>query len=353
MSAADALRWQAQDLAGHREVRVEGGLYRKLWSRVAQAYPAARRVGFVADEQVLALWPGGAPVDLELVACALPPGEAAKDRAVLARVQDALLELRRDEPVVVLGGGAALDVGGFAAATVRRGLPWIAVPSTVVAMADAAIGGKVGINHPRGKNLLGTFHAAERVWVDFELLSTLASRDIHAGCAELYKCGYIGDEQLRATLALGVPGRGVPLVACIERAIRVKARCVEHDMRDHGARRALNFGHTIGHALEALLGPEQLRHGEGVAIGMCVAARLGVARGLLTGPEADRLRQQLVALHLPVEVPAGVERTALLAVLGLDKKRRSGQRHTWVLPRAQGVEIHEDVTEAEIQRALG
>lgn len=345
--------WCRRRVAGHAEVRFEPGLLAGLWRRVREAWPTAERVGLVADARVRALWPLPAPPrGLAVLRVDLPPGEAAKRRAVLARVQDALVDLRRDEPVLVLGGGAALDVGGLAAALLRRGLPWVALPSTVVAMADAALGGKVAVNHPRGKNLLGTFHPAARIWADPRLLETLPAREVRAGLAEVYKCARVGDPGLGARL-VPPPEPGEPRLAeAIRRALLVKARLVARDPRDHGPRRALNLGHTVGHALEGLLGPRRLRHGEAVAIGMVVAARLAVRRGRLTAAEARRLAADLEALGLPVDLPAAATPEAVLERLAADKKRRPGRGHTFVLPLARGVEIHEDVRGAEIRAAL-
>lgn len=341
---------------GEREtdIRIGVGLYPALWSAVTAAFPLARRVGVAIDERVRGLWPPPAPPSrLEVQTFLLPAGEAAKDRDVLASLQDCWIELRRDEPVVVIGGGAALDVGGFAAATVRRGIPWVAVPTSVVGMADASVGGKTAVNHPRGKNLLGTFHAPQLVLADVDLLATLASRDTAAGLAEIYKSGRVGDVGLLDVLRAGVPRDAAGWVEVIHRAVTVKARLVEADERDVGARRLLNYGHTIGHALETLLGNAALRHGEAVAIGMDIAAAIAEARNLLPAVERDRQVRDLSALQLDCAWPAGVSVDAVLAQIALDKKRVSGAQHTLVLPHgACGAEVHDDVTDAEIKAAL-
>lgn len=336
-------------------VRVGAGLRRALPEVLARLAPRARRVGWVVDGTVAGLWerPGGleAPAGLVAVRVVLPPGEAAKERAVLASTQDRLLDLAREEPIVVLGGGAALDLGGLAAATVHRGHPWIAVPTTVLAMADAAVGGKVAINHERGKNLLGTFHPPVEVLADLDLLATLPAREAAAGWAEVWKAGCVGDLRLLEGLLAGPPRDDAARAEALARALAVKARRVEADERDVGPRRALNYGHTVGHALERCV--PDLLHGEAVAIGMGVAARLASARGLVPAPWGARQARALTALGLPVDVPAGIEPGRLRALLGMDKKRGPGPTHTFVLPTPDGVIVVDDVGDAELEAALG
>jgi 3-dehydroquinate synthase len=227
------------------------------------------------------------------------------------------------------------------------------VPTSVVAMADAAVGGKTAINHPRGKNLLGAFHAPRLVWADVATLSSLPPRDFVAGLAEVWKAGVVGDPSILAMLRGGVPGEGDALEELLACAIRVKARLVEEDERDEGVRRALNYGHTVGHALETVLGPDVMRHGEAVAIGMGVAAELARARGLVGAAFVARQDADLARLTLPTRVPRSADGTRVLEVVGADKKRRAGAMHTWVLPHeGGGVRIVEDVTSAEIEAAL-
>ncbi len=343
-----ALPGRSTDIAlGH-------GLREGIGAEVMRRFPRARRVGLVVDERVLELWPPAFDFgEAELRLFAAPAGEAAKTRAVLAEMQDALLALRRDEPVVVVGGGAVLDVAGFAAATVRRGLPWVAVPTTVVGLADASVGGKVAINHVRGKNLLGAFHPPQLVIGDVEYLDTLDARDRVAGLAELYKAGVIADPDLLAEFRVGAPDTPERWILALGRSIRVKARLVEGDERDLGGRRVLNYGHTIGHALERLLGNERMRHGEAVAIGMGVAARLGRGRGEVDEAFETRQRADLERLGLPVSLPEELEAASILDAISLDKKRRPGRAHVFVLPRGEGgVTVVEDVSDEEIIDAL-
>jgi 3-dehydroquinate synthase len=329
------------------------GARASLAETVRRACPRALRATIVVDATVAALWPPrGLETGLATRVLRVPAGEASKTRRVLARLQDRLIEGTRDEPVVAVGGGAVLDAAGFAAATARRGLPWIALPTTVVAMADAALGGKVAVNHPRGKNLLGTFHPPRAVLADTAFLATLPDRERAAGLAEVYKAARVGDPALLETLRRGPPEGAGEWAAAIHAAAAVKARLVEADERDAGPRRALNYGHTVGHALETVCGAAAMLHGEAVAIGMAVAGAIARARGVWTTEDEERQCRDLEGMGLPTRLPEGATPDAILGLLALDKKRRPGAHHTFVLPRRVGVVIVEDVTTAEIVAAL-
>ena len=342
------------DLAGRpTDIEFAPGGFAEVWARVRSLAPSAGRVGLAIDPNVEAHWPLPAPVDLDVVRLPVPAGEAAKTRDALQQLQDGWIHLRRDEPILAVGGGAVLDVVGFAAATLRRGLPWIAVPTTVVAMADASVGGKTAINHPAGKNLIGSFHPPRYVLTDVDFLGTLPPRDMTAGLAELYKVGRLADAELLALLRNGPPTSADAWSRCLHRAVEAKARLVEADERDAGVRRLLNYGHTIGHALETLLGNERVRHGEAVAIGMDRAAALAVARGLLDASLRAEQAEALRVLGLDVALPADVMPEAILETLGRDKKRAAGGAHTFILPRgAHGCDVVEDVRDEEILAAL-
>ncbi len=341
------------------EIDLGAGARRRLPEVLGALAPGAARAALLVDARVEALWGGdpafGEPaLGLPVSRLTLPAGEAAKEPEVLAAALDLLLTLRREEPVVVLGGGAALDLGGLAAALAHRGHPWVALPSTVLAVADASVGGKVAINHRLGKNLVGTFHPPACVLADLDLLATLPPREQAAGWAEVWKAGVVGDPALLDLVERGP--RGEEALRALALAIQVKARLVEADERDLGPRRALNYGHTLGHALERSgLG---LLHGEAVAVGMGAAARIAAARGLCAPAFLARQRTALARLGLPVDLPPALggpeAQAALLERLGFDKKRRPGALHTFVLPRGgQGVVVAEDVSEAEVRAALG
>jgi 3-dehydroquinate synthase len=268
----------------------------------------------------------------DVTQCMVPPGEGSKSLAELGRLYDALLGagLDRHTPIVVLGGGVVGDLAGFAAATLFRGVPLVQVPTTLTAQVDSSLGGKVAINHPLGKNLIGSFHQPSLVFIDTSYLSSLAPRDLRAGLAEVVKYGVVADPPFFAALErdaerLGGGDQEV-LRAAVRRSCEIKAQVVAVDLQDtSGARAVLNFGHTIGHALERLAGYGQLRHGEAVALGMVVAARLSLRLGLC-GPEPPRRIQGLLErLGLPV-TPTFAPESLVEAALA-DKKARAGVLH--------------------------
>ena len=278
---------------------------------------------------------------LDATLVVLPRGERTKRAAVLERLWSACASagLDRDDALVALGGGVVGDVTGFAAATWLRGVDWIGVPTTLLAQVDSAIGGKTAIDLREGKNLAGAFHQPAGVLIDPETLATLPARHVRAGLAEVVKTGFVVDaglfrlcERRSAALAAHEP-RAIAVVA--ERAARAKARIVRADEREAGLRSALNFGHTTGHALEAVLGYRRLLHGEAVAIGMRVAARLSVEHSGLAITDADRLEALLNSLGLPRRLPP-VRVGDLLDAMRLDKKRRGGDVR-WVLTPRVGL----------------
>jgi 3-dehydroquinate synthetase len=245
----------------------------------------------------------------------------------------------RSTPVIALGGGVVTDLGGFAAAIYARGVPWVAVPTTVLAMADAAVGGKTGVDLPGGKNLAGAFHHPVLVLADAEVLATLPARHRRNGLAEVAKM------ELLAGLRAGLPrvrglaaaagGDGRALARAVARAAAAKAALVEEDPRERSGRRILlNLGHTLGHALEAATGWRML-HGEAVSVGMAAAARVAEGRGLVAPGGAARVAEALAGLGLPTALPAGVAPARLLRFLRVDKKRAGGELRM-VLPREEG-----------------
>lgn len=286
----------------------------------------------------------------------LPPGESMKNARTVAHLHDLWFRHRCDRgtPVIALGGGAVGDTVGFAAATFLRGLPLWQVPTTLLAQVDAAIGGKVGINHPRGKNLIGCFYQPAGILIDPEFLTTLPRAEVISGLAEVVKYGVIADpvlfERCEKSIGSWISGRKEVGLDVIKRCVRIKLSVVESDETDSGLRRILNFGHTIGHALERWADYKGIRHGEAVAVGMIGAGYMARARRLFDSGEFDRLLN--VCHHL---APVGMRRfpaTEILRHLGVDKKRASG-RNIWILPRALGrVEITSQVTDREVRRAV-
>lgn len=261
----------------------------------------------------------------------LPEGEEQKTLANWQRLIDELVELgaQRDATVVALGGGVIGDMAGFAAAAYMRGIRVIQVPTTLLAQVDAAVGGKTGVNLAAGKNLVGAFHSPAAVIVDVDTLTTLDDRDYRAGLAEVVKYGAIRDagflawlEQEADALTARLPDA---LMEAVFRSVGNKAEVVAADEREAGERALLNFGHTFGHALETATGYQRFRHGEAVAIGMGLAARLSEWLGLAPVGTADRLLALLRRLDLPTELPDDVAADRLLALMRLDKKNAADQ----------------------------
>ncbi len=318
----------------------------------------------VTDRTVARLYGGAAERALRAAGfrprrLVLPPGEGSKDLAGLARVLGALARMGADRgtPVVALGGGVVTDLAGFGAAVYARGVPWVAVPTTLLGMVDAAVGGKTGIDLPEGKNLAGAFHAPRLVLADAEVLRTLPRRHLRNGLAEVAKAALL-DGLVPGLARLGrlegLEGDPRGLAAAAASAARRKASIVARDPLDlSGERALLNLGHTAGHALEAAAGfSRRLLHGEAVAVGLVVAARLAERRGLLAGGEAEALAAALRRLHLPVRPPRGFPVRRALGFLGVDKKRIGG-RLCVVLPRSRARALVVAVTQEEMANALG
>jgi 3-dehydroquinate synthase len=270
----------------------------------------------------------------------VPPGEASKTRRVRDRLEDRLIEIGADRStaLVALGGGVVGDLAGFVSATFHRGIPFVQVPTTLVGMVDASIGGKTGINHPHGKNLIGAYHVPAAVYIDIDYLRGLPPRQFRAGLAEVVKCGVVADPALFETLERWperVLRREPDLLSrVIESCCRIKVRVVSEDPRESGRRSILNFGHTIGHALETL-SRYRIAHGEAVAMGMVAEARIAAKAGLGTAALVPRLAGLLAALGLPTAIPARMTAAAILEVARRDKKARGG-RIAFVLPARLG-----------------
>lgn len=320
-----------------------------------------RRIVLVASRRVFALH--GAPVARALGALGrttvvlVPDGERFKTASTLGRLHDAFLEARlgRDGLVVALGGGVVGDVAGFAAATWMRGVDWVGVPTTLLAMVDSSIGGKVGINHPKAKNMIGAFHQPRAVVVDPAFLATLPPRELRSGAYEVLKCAVLGDRSLFGAIRRAPPGLlgwdRVEIESAVATACRIKAEVVAKDEREGGLRRVLNLGHTIGHALEAVTGYRRFTHGEAVGWGLVGAACIARRRGLLAEEAFDAIASAVDHVG-PRPRVSDLPAAAVLSALSRDKKARAG-RVPFVLPVAVGrVEIRDDVDRAEVVRAL-
>ena len=251
----------------------------------------------------------------------LPEGEAQKSFETLERVLDICGEVKlgRDGLIIGLGGGATTDLAGFAAASWLRGVEWVAIPTTVAGMVDAAIGGKTGINTRHGKNLVGAFYSPSQVLIDVRCIESLSARDINAGLAEVVKCGFIADPTILTDLE-----RNVHVTASlIKKAVAVKAKVVSADFKESYGREVLNYGHTLGHAIEKVEN-YQLRHGEAVSIGMVYAAELSSIVGKLSPKIVERHRAILQSIDLPISYHANAFEK-LHGLMGGDKKVKGGK----------------------------
>lgn len=343
-------------------VYVRGGLSSDL-GEVLPVAGGTSRLALVTDATVSRLH--GARVRQGLVSAGwkvdtyeLAPGERIKTGRVIDKLHGQWLRhgYDRSTPVVAVGGGTIGDAVGFAAATFMRGLALWHVPTTIVGQVDSSIGGKVGINHPRGKNLIGCFYQPTGIVIDPEVLTTLPLRDIRSGLAEVIKYGIIADPMLfrhcEESIQSWASGSCVVDQGTIKRCVAIKLRVVRTDERDTGQRHILNFGHTLGHAIEAWGGFKTFRHGEAVTLGMVAAAMLAAERGILPQRDFDRIHD-ICRLIAPSPRAARFEPSATMPYLATDKKRVAG-KNAWVLPMRIGkVTVVRDVTDKEIVAALG
>jgi 3-dehydroquinate synthase len=267
----------------------------------------------------------------EVAPILLPDGEEHKNLESLAAIYDGLVQARleRKSCILALGGGVIGDIAGFAAATYLRGVPYVQLPTTLLAQVDSSVGGKTGVNHRHGKNLIGAFYQPRLVLIDVAVLSTLSRRELVAGFAEVVKYGIIEDpalfvflEQNMARL-LGLDRE--LLIQVIAACCTIKSRVVEQDEREDDYRAVLNFGHTIGHALEAATGYQQFLHGEAVGVGMVKAATLSLQQGFCDRQSFQRVIQLIKSAGLPVEFPSTVSIEKLIQGMEVDKKAAAGK----------------------------
>ena len=299
-------------------------------------YAPAHRYAIITDSNVGPIYgkraAAGLPASAELIA--VPAGEIHKTRETWSLLTDELLSrgFGRDTTIIALGGGVVGDLGGFVAATFMRGIPIVQVPTTLLAMIDASIGGKTGVDTPRGKNLVGAFHQPSVVVVDPQTLGTLAVSNLRTGLAEAIKHGAVADSGYFESVTRELPvllasdGRSVSdsFSRVIVRSIEIKAEVVLRDERERGLRKVLNFGHTVGHALEALSGYE-LAHGEAVAIGMALESAMAERSGIAEAGTAERIRDSLRAAGLPVDRPPAISGQRTMEAMKSDKKARGGK----------------------------
>lgn len=318
---------------GSYPVYVEAGALARLSQLVGEHLPG-RRVAMIADGSVEDLYRNGrlGTASWSGETLTFAAGERSKTRDSWARLTDTLMErgFGRDTALIALGGGVAGDLTGFVAATYMRGVPYLQVPTTLLAMLDASVGGKTGVDTPQGKNLVGAFHPPAAVIADPQTLATLPDRDYRAGLAEAVKHGLIADrgyfEWMEAN-ASAITSRGLaPMTRLIRRSVEIKAEVVSGDERESGRRAILNAGHTVAHALERVSGYE-LPHGEAVALGLVVECELAERLGVAPAGLRNRVAALLGRFGLPGRIPPRLDRSALVQSMATDKKNRAGQIH--------------------------
>ncbi len=342
------------------EILLNPGILRSLSARLWALRPS--RIAVVSNPTVHALY--GPRVaeslrarGLQFFPILVPDGEEYKDLLWLYKVLGDLLRhgCDRRSVVVALGGGVVGDMAGFAAATFMRGIRCVQVPTTLLAQVDSSVGGKTGVNHPLGKNMIGAFHQPSLVVIDPETLQTLPQREFRAGLAEVIKYGVIWDAELFEMLVRDrkdICALGPRLHEAIVRSCRIKATVVGQDEKESGVRAILNFGHTVGHALEAVTGYRRYLHGEAVAVGMCAASDLGVRTRLLARQDARRIVNLIHDYGLPTRIPSDLSLEAMARAMLHDKKAEAG-KVKFVLPTAIGmVRLVDHVPSSKVRETL-
>lgn len=322
-------------------------------------YIRGRQVMIVSNETVAPLYLEQLKASLDsawkIDEVILPDGEQFKDLDHLNRIFDGLLEKRhnRTTTLIALGGGVVGDMTGFAAAAYQRGVDFVQVPTTLLSQVDSSVGGKTGVNHPLGKNMIGAFHQPRAVIIDTQVLNSLPERELAAGLAEVIKYGLIYDAAFLDWLEQNMDGlnaRDPQLLArAIYRSCEVKAEVVAQDEKEAGIRAWLNLGHTFGHAIESHQGYGNWLHGEAVGAGTMMAADLSRRLGWLTDQESDRIRRILLAAKLPVQAPADMNEQAFMELMSVDKKVMDGQLRL-VLLKALGEAVVTADFEADLLR---
>ncbi len=340
------------------DIVVERGALATLGSRV-RALGVGSRAALVTASPIGAVYGKTAVGSLEaagfsVITVEVPDGETAKTLAVAGRCWDALLDagLDRTSVVIALGGGAVGDLAGFVSATYMRGTHFVQVPTTVLAQVDASIGGKTAVNHRRAKNMIGAFHQPRLVLVDPETVTTLPEREFRSGLAEIVKHGVVLDAAYFEDVEGSAPEIAARDGATLERIIagscRLKGAVVQRDEREAELRHVLNYGHTIGHALEAATGYERWAHGEAVALGIVAEARLAERLGLATRATAERQERLLAAVGLPTRA-GDIDADAVLAAMSRDKKGRDGRVPFVLAPAIGSFRLVYDVPAAEVR----
>jgi 3-dehydroquinate synthase len=288
----------------------------------------------------------------------LPDGEQYKTLATLSTVFDRVMADKhpRNTTFIAVGGGVVGDITGFAAACYQRGAHFIQIPTTLLAQVDSSVGGKTGVNHPLGKNMIGAFYQPVAVLIDINTLHTLPARELSAGLAEVVKYGLISDQGFYRWLQEHMPRllarEEAALAEAIERSCAIKAQVVAADEREGGLRAILNLGHTFGHAIETGQGYGEWLHGEAIATGMLLALELSARRGWIAESEVSDFRDLLLSMHLPVHPPRDLDEDAFLALMSRDKKVVNGKLRLVLIEEVGAARIVDDATEEELRDLL-
>lgn len=342
-------------------IQIGRGWIDDLGSALSERLPG-RRFAIVTNSDIEPLWAGRivealGRKDLEAEVFTIPEGEAAKTLQTVSLIYDFLIERKyeRGAALLALGGGVVGDIVGFAAATFLRGVDLVQLPTSLLAMVDSSVGGKTGVNHRLGKNLIGAFQQPSLVAIDLDFLQTLPTEEFRSGMAEAVKHGMILDADyfgfIETNAAALLSHREEPLTRLIARSCEIKASVVARDERENDLRAILNFGHTFAHAAETLSDYEGIRHGEAVAMGMMAACRLGVAVAGFPPSSGERLGSLLDSLGLPLQLPSFAPEDYLEAMKS-DKKLRLGKIRLVVPTQIGSVELRDDIEESAIIEAL-
>lgn len=322
---------------------------------------AGSRVAIVTNETVAPLYLARVRAQIasfQPVEVVLPDGEQYKTLEVLNRIFDALLTARCDRrtTVIALGGGVIGDMAGFAASCYQRGVPFIQAPTTLLAQVDSSVGGKTGVNHPLGKNMIGAFYQPRAVIIDTDTLQTLPDREISAGLAEVIKYGLIRDPEffawLEANLDKLLARDSAALAYAIDRSCRNKAEVVAADERESGVRAILNLGHTFGHAIETGVGYGNWLHGEAIAAGMVMAADLSRRLKWLTAADVARIEKLIQRARLPVRAPVAVLPERFIELMAVDKKVLDGRLRLVLLKRLGEAVVTDDYSRGQLEATL-
>ena len=330
---------------------------------IAKSYLSLSKVAIVTNNIVNSLYGdilknSLQSIDVEAIVIEIPDGEDHKSLQGAMKIFDALVENRitRQSVIIALGGGVIGDLSGFVSATFMRGVPFIQIPTTLLAQVDSSIGGKTAINHPKAKNLIGAFHQPRFVFIDVEVLKTLPERELKAGLVEVIKHGMIMDSELfyyvedNLQEILSVDSQSIEQI--VARSCKDKATIVEKDEKEQNLRVILNYGHTIGHGIETVTNYSVYRHGEAISIGMAVASKIAVNMGIMRDEIADRQNRLLAKCGLPITFP-DLDVDTVLDAIHLDKKTNENGRPRFVLPKDIGEAIIvENVTDDQIRNAI-